>query len=81
MAYYRIISFALLLYSCQNFTRKESNIKSTDLVKEWISLSPEDNFNGWHIFQNENGSKSGWKVGFWNGNNLVEHKAEYLRNQ
>ena len=57
MAYYRIISFALLLYSCQNFTRKESNIKSTDLVKEWISLSPEDNFNGWHIFQNENGSK------------------------
>ena len=62
MVYYRIISFALLLYSCQNFTRKESNIKSTDLVKEWISLSPEDNFNGWHIFQNENGSKSGWKV-------------------
>jgi len=27
------------------------------------------------------GKRSGWKVGFWNGKNLVEHKAEYLRNQ
>ena len=27
------------------------------------------------------GKRSGWKEGSWNGKKLVEHKAEYLRNQ
>lgn len=27
------------------------------------------------------GKRNGWKVGFWNGKSLVEHRAEYLRNQ
>ena len=43
------------------------------------SLSPAANSIA--IKSGGSGKRSGWKVGLWNGKSLVDHKAEYLRNQ
>ncbi len=56
----------ILFVQCQNATPKksaESQEKSTENVdSEWIDMSPKESFEGWHIFQNDSGEKSGWTV-------------------
>ena len=52
--------FLLIFLNCKESAKKETNQQSVDVTKKsWINLS-NDNFNGWHIFQNEDGKKSGW---------------------
>ena len=52
--------FLLIFLNCKELAKKETNQQSVDVSeKSWISLS-NDNFDGWHIFQNEDGKKSGW---------------------
>ena len=52
--------FLLIFLNCKESAKKETNQQSVDVIeKSWINLS-NDNFDGWHIFQNEDGKKSGW---------------------
>jgi hypothetical protein len=55
-----IFSFFL---SCQNSPKKASIEVIEDLSEEkseWVNLIATDTFEGWHIYQNENGEKTGW---------------------
>ena len=52
--------FLLIFLNCKESAKKETNQQSVDVIeKSWVNLS-NDNFDGWHIFQNEDGKKSGW---------------------
>ena len=58
-------SIAFLLLSCQNSQKKqqEKTPESTEIKSEdWINLSNSNSLEGWHIYQNESGEKTGWSV-------------------
>ena len=47
----------MIFLNCKESAKKETNQQSVDVIeKSWINLS-NDNFDGWHIFQNEDGKK------------------------
>ena len=52
--------FLLIFSNCKESPKKEYQQKSLDIEDgNWVNLS-NDNFDGWHIFQNEDGKK--WLV-------------------
>ena len=57
--------FIALMVSCQNTSKKEKeNSPEGNETKtvEWTTLSSSNSLDGWHIFQNETGEKTGWSV-------------------
>jgi hypothetical protein len=56
---------SVLTLSCQNTPKKDKE-KSSEVTEvqtnEWMSLSSSNSLDGWHIFQNESGEKTGWSV-------------------
>ena len=57
-----LFTFLLIFLNCKESSKKESQHKSFDVEDgNWANLS-NDNFDGWHIFQNEDGKKSGWSA-------------------
>ena len=56
---------SLLLIGCQNTPKKEEQ-KNQEVAEspetEWTLMSQENSLEGWHIFQNEDGNKTGWSV-------------------
>jgi len=62
---FSLLCFIALMVSCQNTSKKEKETspegKETKTV-EWTTLSSSNSLDGWHIFQNENGEKTGWSV-------------------
>ena len=55
----------ILLVGCQNSTKKVEKVKSQDepsIEQEWINMSATNSLDGWHIYQNEDGEKTGWTV-------------------
>lgn len=63
--FYSALSF-ILFVQCQNATssKKATSEDSSMKAEEqaWMDLSPKDSFDGWHIYQNEDGTKTGWTV-------------------
>ncbi len=60
-----ILSIVLLIFSCQDAPKKsDQNTQKENEVpaEEWINLSNSNSLDGWHIFQNESGEKTGWSV-------------------
>lgn len=60
-----IICFAILLNSCQNNSKKKENSKTAEtnnIEQEWVDMISNSTLDGWHIYQNESGQKSGWTV-------------------
>jgi hypothetical protein len=52
----------VFIVSCQSAADKKETKKTDVPASDWVSLSPKDSFEGWHIFQNESGEKTGWSV-------------------
>jgi hypothetical protein len=42
--------------------KKVAEEAESKTLKEWETLSKKDSFDGWHIFQNDSKTKSGWTV-------------------
>ena len=57
-----LIVSLLILFSCQEMPQKVAEEAESKTLKEWETLSKKDSFDGWHIFQNESKTKSGWTV-------------------
>ncbi|MDG1762801.1 MAG: DUF1080 domain-containing protein [Flavobacteriaceae bacterium] len=60
-----LIACVALFINCQNTAKKKKETSpETDKVSnnEWINLSSSNTLDGWHIFQNESGEKTGWSV-------------------
>ena len=57
-----ICCLLLFIVSCKETPKKEIKKQRVQAKQAWVSLSPKDSFEGWHIFQNEAGTKSGWTV-------------------
>ena len=60
-------SFAaiVLILSCQNNTKKNTSTTSVQNKKvdqPWVSLSPLNSLDGWHMYQDKTGQKIGWSV-------------------
>lgn len=62
MKRYLILTITLMFFSCQEAPKKSNKEKFDEPSKTWESLSSEDSFEGWHIFQNDSGAKTGWSV-------------------
>src|SRR6056300_1896155 len=62
---YIILCISVLTLSCQN-TQKKQNENSSEateeVAEEWKNLSNSNSLEGWHIYQNEAGEKTGWSV-------------------
>ena len=62
---YIILCLSVLTLRCQN-TQKKQNKNSSEateeVAEEWKSLSNSNSLEGWHIYQNEAGEKTGWSV-------------------
>ena len=59
------LCFATLFFSCQNNPKKNANSTTVETEKvpgEWVDMSPISSLDGWHIYQNESGQKTGWIV-------------------
>ena len=62
---FNVIFCLILLVGCQNSTKKVEKVKSQDepsIEEEWINMSVTNSLDGWHIYQNEDGEKTGWTV-------------------
>lgn len=62
---YLSLGMVVLAFSCQNNpnNKKENKQETTEVqTSEWRSLSGANSLEGWHIFQNESGEKTGWSV-------------------
>ena len=57
-----LIVSLLILFSCQEMPKKVAEEAESKTLKGWETLSKKDSFDGWHIFQNESKTKSGWTV-------------------
>jgi len=57
-----LIVSLLILFSCQEMPKKVAEEAESKTLKEWETLSKKDSFDGWHIFQNDSKTKSGWTV-------------------
>ena len=60
-----LVAFAALLISCQDAPKKEKENAPEppeSSKTDWINLSNSNSLEGWHIFQNESGEKTGWFV-------------------
>ena len=57
-----LIVSLLILFSCQEMPKKVVEEAESKTLKGWETLSKKDSFDGWHIFQNESKTKSGWTV-------------------
>ena len=62
-----LILCCLFLVNCQNNTKKQELIKqmttqTSESEPEWTLLSQQNSLHGWHIYQNEDGNKTGWSV-------------------
>jgi len=66
--YYLFTSLVLsitLFINCQNAPKKEKESISEQKNisnNEWTQLSSPNSLEGWHIYQNESGQKTGWTV-------------------
>ena len=60
-----VVFFLFILAGCQNSTKKVEKSKSGNepsIEEVWINMSSVDSMDGWHIYQNEDGNKTGWTV-------------------
>jgi hypothetical protein len=61
-----ILIFSLtLFFNCKNSPKKQKEITpeiNEMTYDEWTSLSNSNSLDGWHLFQNESGEKTGWSV-------------------
>ena len=62
MTYRLIILLSILFVSCKQIPKESNKETSNKSESSWLFLSQEDSFRGWHIYQNEEGKKSGWTV-------------------
>ena len=62
LKYLVFISFFILGCQDKPFKSSKSSEKTLAKFNEWDLLSSEDSFEGWHIYQNQDGLKSGWSV-------------------
>src|SRR5210317_1091367 len=62
---YLSLGMVVFAFSCKNNpnNKKENKQETTEVqTSEWRSLSSANSLDGWHIFQNESGEKTGWSV-------------------
>ena len=61
---YILITITSIFICCQEAPKKNNrdNILTQSQSQGWENLSNQDSFEGWHIYQNESGTKSGWTV-------------------
>ena len=64
---FRLILFTafILIFSCQNNPKKNTlttSVQNEKTDQQWVSLSPINSLDGWHIYQNKTGQKTGWSV-------------------
>lgn len=60
-----LFSIVLFIFSCQNTSKEEKNAEPDTVVNsdaQWTSLSNKSSLDGWHIYQNKSGEKTGWFV-------------------
>ena len=62
MTHRLIILLSIALVSCKQIPKESNTETSKKSEPSWLLLSQEDSFSGWHIYQNEDGEKSGWTV-------------------
>ena len=62
MTHRLIILLSIAFVSCKQIPKRSNKETSKKLESSWLLLSQEDSFRGWHIYQNEDGEKSGWTV-------------------
>lgn len=62
MTHRLIILLSIAFVSCKQIPKGSNKETSKKLESSWLLLSQEDSFRGWHIYQNEDGEKSGWTV-------------------
>jgi len=62
MTYRLIILLSIAFVSCKQIPEENNKKTSKKPESSWLLLSQEDSFGGWHIYQNEDGEKSGWTV-------------------
>ena len=62
MIYRLIILLSIAFVSCKQIPQESSKETSKEPKSSWEVLSQDDSFKGWHIYQNEDGEKSGWIV-------------------
>jgi hypothetical protein len=64
---FRLILFTLfiLIFSCQNNPNKNTlttSVQNEKADQQWVSLSPLNSLDGWHMYQDKAGQKTGWSV-------------------
>ncbi len=57
-----LIGMLLIYIGCKETSNKTFNERKTNVAADWQSLSLKNSLDGWHIFQNESDTKSGWTV-------------------
>ncbi|PWH10799.1 DUF1080 domain-containing protein [Bacteroidetes bacterium SCGC AAA795-G10] len=57
-----IILLSIAFVSCKQISKESNKETSKKPESSWLLLSQQDSFRGWHIYQNEDGGKSGWTV-------------------
>ena len=62
MTHRLIILLSIAFVSCKKITKESNKETSNKSVSTWEVLTKKDSFEGWHIYQNEGGEKSGWAV-------------------
>lgn len=62
MTYRLIILLSIVFVNCKQIPKENKKEISKQPGSSWEVLSKKDNFDGWHIYQNEGGEKSGWSV-------------------
>ena len=62
MTYRLIILLSIAFVNCKHIPKESNKETSKESESSWLLLSQEDSFRGWHIYQNEDGGKSGWAV-------------------
>ena len=62
MLRYFFTVIVLFFIGCKE-AKNKTNKETYELPSQnWENLSNQNNFNGWHIYQNDSGTKSGWIV-------------------
>ena len=65
--YYLFIVTSFLILSCNNNSKKVSEVISPEIMEEsssedkWVSLIQDNTMEGWHYYQ-DNGKKTGWDI-------------------
>ena len=60
-----LFTIVILTLSCQNNTKKNTStisVQNEKVDQQWVSLSLPNSLDGWHIYQDKTGQKTGWSV-------------------